>query len=107
MQLSDGRDIIARIANCDINNPNFDGFTLGRQVNDVEFEATIYSLLKQVTKASASQMIYYRIPILYDSPQLSRSQKILGRRLFLFEKAAGTKNVWRGLSKGDQVMLST
>lgn len=102
-KLSNGRDIVARLARGDVNMPNYDGFPIHVQVPEVKFEVAVYELLRSEPDILASRLLYQRTPIQHVGPRLETPQDIAGRRLFLFERAEGENNVWRDLSSEQRV----
>ncbi|KAG5333150.1 hypothetical protein C0989_006195 [Termitomyces sp. Mn162] len=105
--MSNSLDIIARLARGDVNMPNYVGFPFEMQGPDVEFEAAVYSLLRSDPVIVVSRLFYYRVPIRSEGPKLSIPKDITGRRLFLFERAEGEKNVWEELGPDDKTHLVT
>lgn len=103
MELSNGRNILARIARDDVNAPDFDGWPMHKQISDVEFEAATYELMLNVPKVLASHLLHHRTPVQHEGPRRQPPLDILGRRLFLFEMAEGRNNVWRDLGAEDKV----
>lgn len=103
MKLANGRNVVARLARGDVNMPNYDGFPIHVQVPEVKFEAAVYRLLCSEPNIFASRLLYYRIPVLHDSPRLHVPQDIAGRRLLLFERAEGESNIWGDLSLEQKV----
>jgi len=83
--------------------PDFDSFPIDVQVPDVKFEAAVYDLLRSEANILVSRLLYHRIPVQHDGPKLDRPQDIAGRRLFLFEKAEGDKDIWYELRPEEQV----
>lgn len=85
--------------------PNFSGFPIESQVEEVKFEVAVYRLLRSEPGIMVSRLLYHRIPAEYPCHSLDPPQDITGRRLFLFEKAEGEKDVWRELSPDQQVQF--
>jgi hypothetical protein len=83
--------------------PNYDGFPIHVQVPEVKFEVAVYELLRSEPSILASRLLYHRIPVQYVGPGLDLAQDIVGRRLFLFERAEGENNVWYDLSPEEKV----
>lgn len=98
--------MVARIARGDVNMPDFDGFAVEKQIPEVLFEAAVYHLLHNEPDIRASHLLYFRAPVQHLGPRLSVPSDILGRRLFVFERAKGTNNVWEGLNADDKVRLN-
>ncbi|KAG5338672.1 hypothetical protein C0989_006677 [Termitomyces sp. Mn162] len=107
IKMSNSLDIIARLARGDVNMPNYVGFPFEMQGPDVEFEAAVYSLLCSDPVIVVSRLFFYRVPVQYAGPKLSIPKDIAGRRLFLFERAEGEKNIWEELSPDDKIHLLT
>ncbi|KAL8392575.1 hypothetical protein RB595_002677 [Gaeumannomyces hyphopodioides] len=107
IRLRDRPDIVARLARGDVNMPNYDGFPINVQISEVKFEAAVYELLRSEPNIIASRLLYHRIPLQRDGPRLDRPKDIMGRRLLVFERAAGEKNIWRGLSPEQKACLLT
>ncbi|KAL8354468.1 hypothetical protein RB601_004051 [Gaeumannomyces tritici] len=107
IRLRDRPDIVARLARGDVNMPNYDGFPIDMQISEVKFEAAVYELLRSEPNVLASRLLYHRIPLQRDGPRLDRPKDIMGRRLFVFERAAGENNIWRDLSPEQRACLLT
>ncbi|KAH0580235.1 hypothetical protein H2248_001753 [Termitomyces sp. 'cryptogamus'] len=105
MKLSNSLDIVARLSRSDVNMPNFVGYPFNMQVTEVEFEAAIYELLSSDPLIRVPCLLYYRVPVQYSSPINHIPEDIAGRRLFLFEKAQGEKDIWGELRSEDQNWL--
>ncbi|KAL8346134.1 hypothetical protein RB598_000167 [Gaeumannomyces tritici] len=105
--LRDRPDIVARLARGDVNMPNYDGFPIDMQISEVKFEAAVYELLRSEPNVLASRLLYHRIPLQRDGPRLDRPKDIMGRRLLVFERAAGENNIWRDLSPEQRACLLT
>ena len=73
--------------------PGYDGFAVKEQVNDVQFEAAVYSLLEGNLDIRASRLLYFRVPVEHPDTKTAPPVDLSGRRLFVFEKAEGTTNV--------------
>ena len=101
--LSDGRSILARLARGDPNALNYDGFPIEALISEAKFELAAYELLKSQPGILASRLLYHRIPVQHPGPRLLIPQDIMGRRLFVFEKANGEKNVWKELRSDAKV----
>lgn len=82
---------------------NFDGFAVKEQVNDVQFEAAVYSLLEGNLDIRASRLLYFRVPVEHPDTKTAPPVDLSGRRLFVFEKAGGTTNVWFDLTAAAKV----
>ncbi|TVY69035.1 hypothetical protein LSUE1_G007357 [Lachnellula suecica] len=107
IQSSNRPDVVARLANGDVNMPHFSGFSIERQVEEVTFEAAAYELLRSEQNILASKLLYHRAPVQHSGPKLATPQDILGRRLFVLERTEGDNNVWRGLSPEHKASLIT
>lgn len=94
---------MARLARDDVNMPNFDSFPIDVQVSEVKFEVAAYDLLRSEPNILASHLLYHRIPVQHAGPKLDVPQNIAGRRLFLFERTEGEKNIWLDLSPDEKV----
>jgi hypothetical protein len=103
LKLSNRPDIVAHMSRDDINMPNFDGAPIHKQVPEVKFEVAVYELLRSEPNILASRLLYHRIPVQHVGPRLYLPQDITGRHLFLFERAEGEKNIWRGLTPEQKV----
>ncbi|OBT38723.1 hypothetical protein VE00_10763 [Pseudogymnoascus sp. WSF 3629] len=87
--------------------PDFDGFPIHKQIPEAKFEVTVYELLQSEPQILVSQLLYHRIPLQHSSPGIHIPRDILGRRLFVFERAEGENNVFKGLSPKEKVRLLT
>ncbi|KAG6017606.1 hypothetical protein E4U43_000739 [Claviceps pusilla] len=105
LKLSNGIDVVARLARGDVNMPGYDGFPIHVQVPEAQFEAELYDLLQSEPNILASRLLYYRIPIKHEGPDTGRPKDIAGRRLFLFQRSEGDNNVWRTLSPAQMSTL--
>lgn len=103
MKLSNGIDIVARLARGDVNMPNYDGFPIHVQVPEVKFEAEVYKLLQSEPEILASRLLYYRAPVEHEGPKLGRPKDIAGRRLLVFQRTEGDNNIWRTLNPAQKV----
>lgn len=83
--------------------PNYDGFPIHVQIPEVKFEVAVYELLRSEPNIFASRLLYYRIPLQHVDPRPDRPKDIMGRRLLVFERAEGEKNIWRHLSLEQRV----
>lgn len=83
--------------------PDFDGFPIHRQIPEAKFEAAAYGVLRSEPQILVSCLLYHRIPMQHVSPRIHIPQDILGRRLFVFERAEGENNVWKVLSLEEKV----
>ncbi|KIH93666.1 hypothetical protein SPBR_04244 [Sporothrix brasiliensis 5110] len=97
VRLSNRADIVARLARGDVNMPNFDGFPIDVQIPEVKFEAAVYKLLRAEPNILASHLLYHRSPLQRTGPRLDVPKDIVGRRLFVFERAEGENNIWGDL----------
>lgn len=103
MKLSDQSDIVARLSRGDINMPNFAGFPIDSQIAEVFFEVAVYRLLRTEPRILTSNLIHHRLPVEHAGNWPEPPTDITGRRLFVFEKAAGEKDVWKDLNPDQQV----
>lgn len=94
---------MACLAHGDVNMPNYDRFPINVQVPEVKFEAAVYELLLSEPNILASHLLYHCIPVQHIGPRDDVPQDIMGRRLFLFERAEGENNVWFDLNPESQV----
>ena len=92
--LSNGLDIVARLARGDVNMPNFPGFPIGMQAPEAKFEAAVYKLLRTEPNTLVSLLLYHRIPVQRVGPKFDPPRDLAGRRLLVFEKAEGEKDAW-------------
>ena len=86
---------MARLACGDVNMPNYDRFPINVQVPEVK--------LLSEPNILASHLLYHCIPVQHIGPRDDVPQDIMGRRLFLFERAEGENNVWFDLNPESQV----
>lgn len=105
IKLANQSDIVARLSRGDVNMPNFCGFPVESQVAEVNFEVAVYMLLRSEPRLMVCRLLYHRIPVEHVGHSLDPPQDITGRRLFLFERAEGEKDVWRELSPDQQVHI--
>ncbi|KAL8380947.1 hypothetical protein RB595_005308 [Gaeumannomyces hyphopodioides] len=94
IKLSDGREIVARLARGDVNKPYFDGFPVREQVDKVMFERQVYHLLRSKADILVSRLFHFRAPVQKPGPRVEVPRDLAGRTLFLFEKAEGWTNMW-------------
>ncbi|KFY95009.1 hypothetical protein V498_03581 [Pseudogymnoascus sp. VKM F-4517 (FW-2822)] len=92
-ELSNRPDVIARLARGDVNMPDFDGFPIHKQIPEANFEVAAYELLRSDPLILASRLLHHRIPMQRVGPRIDVPQDILGRRLFVFERAEGENNI--------------
>ncbi|KAH7405682.1 3-hydroxybutyryl-CoA dehydratase [Phaeosphaeria sp. MPI-PUGE-AT-0046c] len=104
---ADGKKFVARLARGDVNMPGYDGFTTERQTAEVLFEAATYKLLQSESDIKASLLLYSRGPIDLPGPKAHIPSSIVGRRLFVFDRAEGKNNVWKELSADNKLHLLT
>ncbi|KJZ76394.1 hypothetical protein HIM_04123 [Hirsutella minnesotensis 3608] len=116
IQLHGKPDVIARVSRHDVNGPDFGAQALEkRQARQTSFELATYKALQPLDVAFSHGPIYSREPLakqVDDRKSLLHGNKtsltkhksprgILGRRIFLFEKAPGEHydyGCWRALS---------
>lgn len=103
MKLSNGIDIVARLAHGDVDMPDYDGFPIHAQVPEVKFETEVYKILQSEPEILASRLLYYRVPVEHKGPKLGRPKDIAGRRLLVFQRAEGDNNAWRTLNPAQKV----
>lgn len=94
---------MARLDRGDVNMPNFCGFPIGMQAFEAKFEAAVYKLLRTEPNILVSHLLYHRIPVQHVGPRFDPPRDIAGRRLLVFEKAEGEKNIWWELSHDEKV----
>lgn len=87
-------NLVARLARNEVNMPDYEGWSFEKLVPELLFEAATYELLRGDAAIRVSRLLYHRIPAMYIQPCKSIPSDISGRGLLVFEKAAGTKNVW-------------
>jgi hypothetical protein len=83
--------------------PDWEGFTVKEQVNEVRFEAAVYSLLKGNLDIRASRLLYFRVPVQHPGTKTAPPVDLSGRRLFVFERAEGETNEWQDLTAAAKV----
>lgn len=105
LEMSNGTQVMARLAQADYNMPNYDGFPIHVKVPEARFEAEIYELLREEQNILVSKLMYHRLPQQRLGPRVDHPQDIVGRQLFVFEKAMGRDNVWRGLTLSQQIEI--
>ncbi|KAH8883090.1 hypothetical protein GQ53DRAFT_883603 [Thozetella sp. PMI_491] len=105
LQLSNGHEVVARLARGDVNMPKFDGFPLAVQKTEVRFEAETYKLLRSEPGIRAGQLLYHRAPVQYPDPRVEPPADILGRRLLVFEQPEGENDVWEELDEEQKTKL--
>lgn len=98
VKLSNGLDIVARLARGDVNMPDYDGFPIDAQVPEVKFEADVYDLLRSEPNILVSRLLYHRVPLQRAAPRCDPPTDLAGRRLFVFERAQGENNIWYDLN---------
>ncbi|KAL7939754.1 3-hydroxybutyryl-CoA dehydratase [Trichoderma chlorosporum] len=104
-KLSNRSDILARLARSDVNMPNYDGYLVQNQICDVQYEAALNEISRSFTDLKISKLLYWRLPVQHTGLKQDHPKDILGRRLQVFERAEGEKEVWRGLSISEQSSL--
>ncbi|KAJ6512153.1 hypothetical protein C8R47DRAFT_963396 [Mycena vitilis] len=88
--LENGLQALLRIRRCDVNWPGYCGFSV-----DEQFEAATYRLLRAHHGILVSNLLYYRGPVQRKTgDRTSIPNDLIGRQLFVFEKAEGANNVW-------------
>jgi len=83
--------------------PDYDGFPIDVQVPEVMFEVAAYKLLDSERDIMVSRLLYHRVPVQDPGPRLKIPEGIHGRRLLVFEMAAGENNVWSELCPNSRV----
>ncbi|KAI0405976.1 hypothetical protein F4802DRAFT_596649 [Xylaria palmicola] len=63
LQLSNGMDVVARLARSDVNMLDYEGFPIHVQVPEVKFETEVYERLQSEPDILASRLLYYRVPV--------------------------------------------
>ncbi|KAF1348661.1 hypothetical protein BDV97DRAFT_377450 [Delphinella strobiligena] len=76
-----------------------------REVSEVLFEAATYELLRDRSGIRASRLLYYRCPVQHPGAKVTVPRDLSGRRLFVFQRAAGVKNVWEELTVDSKSIL--
>ncbi|XDG01790.1 hypothetical protein ABKA04_001405 [Annulohypoxylon sp. FPYF3050] len=105
IKLSNGMDIVARLARGDVNMPGYDGFPIHTQIPEVQFEAEVYQLLQSEPNILASQLLYHRLPVRHPASNVDRPKDITGRRLLVFRRTEGEDNVWSILNPAQKSSL--
>jgi hypothetical protein len=67
------------------------------------FEVAAYKLLDSERDIMVSRLLYHRAPVQDPGPRLKIPEGIHGRRLLVFEMAAGENNVWSELCPHSKV----
>lgn len=108
MTLFSGEEVVARLARGDVNMPGFDGFSLESQIAEIEFEAAVYELLRDHSQLKTSRLLYHRAPAQCRGEKSAIPKNIVGRRLMVFNRAAGrSSGAWNSLSGQQQVSLKS
>ncbi|KAJ7459733.1 hypothetical protein FB451DRAFT_1141530 [Mycena latifolia] len=97
VELDTGKDALVRVRRSDVNWPRYHGWPFAQLVVEVEFEAAVYRLLRANQEILASNLLYYRGPVQVqrnDQDIAEIPKDLVGRPIFVFEKAEGGKNVW-------------
>ncbi|KAJ7459726.1 hypothetical protein FB451DRAFT_557131 [Mycena latifolia] len=95
IQIDNGKDALVRVRRSDVNWPRYDGWPIAELAVEIEFEAATYQLLRANREILVSNLLYYRRPVQRNSKDLAEIPKdLLGRPIFVFEKAEGVDNVW-------------
>lgn len=94
---------MARLALADVNMPNYDGWSLDRLHNQVEFEADTYKLLEGSAQIPTSKLRYYRHSEQHEAHPTKLPKDISGRGLMIFEMTKGRSHVWRDLNHQQKV----
>ncbi|KAJ7217030.1 hypothetical protein GGX14DRAFT_601777 [Mycena pura] len=101
-RLVDGRDVMIRISRYDVNwtklyKPTHkDAATrVEKNLTQVDFEAKVYALLRSRRDIKASHLLYHRLPVWQILTNTAETpDHLIGRDIFVFEKAAGSNNFW-------------
>ena len=105
--LSDGRHIIARLANGDVNVPRFGGLAVGRQAVEIEFETAVQQLVHPLEGVPISDVLYSRVPVQHELPRDQPPKDVIGRRLIVSERTEGRKVefVWKEVEEEQKLRL--
>jgi hypothetical protein len=85
--LSNGRQLLARLARGDFNMPDYDGYSVIEQVNSRQRCTICWNLSLSEPEALTSRLLYRRIPSQNVAHRLPPPTEILGRSLMVFERA--------------------
>lgn len=86
--------------------PDFAGFPIQKQIPEAKFEVAAYELLRSEPQILMSRLLHHRIPVQHVSPSIDVPRDILGRRLFVFERADGENNLFKDLSPRERCALN-
>lgn len=103
IRLSDGRDVIARMAKADVNMPRYDGWPIDWLHKQLEVEANIYKLLMKFKKIPSPDLLYFRRCEQQYGSRGEPPKDVIGRQLMIFDMAEGHCGVWRELSNHQKV----
>ncbi|KAJ7285607.1 hypothetical protein C8J57DRAFT_1446479 [Mycena rebaudengoi] len=95
VRLENGTDAMVRIRRVDLNWPRYGGMSADwLAVDSAEFEAATYRLLRAHPHILASNLLYSRGPVQHTTDATEVPKDLVGRGIFVFEKAPGTTYVW-------------
>ncbi|RMJ18142.1 hypothetical protein CDV36_002187 [Fusarium kuroshium] len=97
--LSDQRRVLARLANADVNMPNYGGTPLDWLHKDLDFEVAIYGLLQNAPGIPTDRLLHYRYPLQHTEVKHGMPKDITGRWLMIFEIAQGERQLWFDLDQ--------
>ncbi|CEJ91177.1 hypothetical protein VHEMI06908 [[Torrubiella] hemipterigena] len=92
--LSNRQEVIARLAQTDVNAPYYSGKTATDLADQVRFEVETDRLLRATPSIRAARLIYYRTPHQLEEELLDCPRNISGRMLLVNQKLPGNSNVW-------------
>lgn len=99
--LSNGEEILARLAKSDINEPYAKSLPIPMKISEAEYEVALYEVLYPESDIRLAALLSNRIPQMHEED--AQPKDILGRRLCVFEAPEGEKNVWWDLGPEDKV----
>ncbi|KAJ7494758.1 hypothetical protein B0H11DRAFT_1910712 [Mycena galericulata] len=87
-------DVMIRISRYDVNWNATDAATrVQEKVDQAAFEAAVYKLLHPTSEIKVSHLLFHRLPVWQVSENRNeRPDHLIGRELFVFEKANGDNN---------------
>ncbi|KAI5862396.1 hypothetical protein GGS23DRAFT_98537 [Durotheca rogersii] len=104
-KMSDQRDILVRLARGDVNMPAYDGSPMDFLIQEIKFEAAVYTLLGSQPDIPTSRPLYYRAPVQHNGARVDMPRDIRGRCLMVFERAEGENNIWGELGPDGKACL--